>query len=33
MAMADGAVRLFPYSTPLQNYLTPADGTTVELPD
>jgi type II secretory pathway pseudopilin PulG len=33
MAMADGAVRLFPYSIPLANYLTPADGTTVELPD
>jgi len=33
MAMADGSVRLFPYSTSLQNFLTPADGAAVELPD
>ena len=32
MAMADGAVRLFPYATPLTNFLLPDDGNPVELP-
>jgi hypothetical protein len=31
MAMADGAVHLIPYSTPLANYLTPNDGNAVQL--
>jgi hypothetical protein len=33
MAMADGAVRIFPYATPLTNFLLPDDGNPVELPD
>jgi prepilin-type N-terminal cleavage/methylation domain-containing protein len=33
MAMCDGTVRLFPYSLPLTNFLTPNDGNTVTLPD
>ncbi len=32
MAMGDGTVRLFPYSTPLANFLTADDGNAVELP-
>jgi prepilin-type N-terminal cleavage/methylation domain-containing protein len=32
MAMADGSVRLFPYSVPLMLFLNPNDGQVVELP-
>jgi hypothetical protein len=32
MAMADGSVHLFPYSTSLQYFLTPNDGVAVTLP-
>ena len=32
MAMCDGTVRLFPYATPLTNFLLPDDGNPVELP-
>jgi prepilin-type N-terminal cleavage/methylation domain-containing protein len=32
MATADGAVRLFPYTTPLTNFLQASDGQTVNLP-
>lgn len=32
MALADGSVRLFPYSTPLATFLQPADGGLVPLP-
>lgn len=32
MAMADGSVRLFPYSTPLTNFLQPDDGVPVTPP-
>jgi prepilin-type N-terminal cleavage/methylation domain-containing protein len=32
MAMADGTVRLFPYTTSLQSFLTPNDGAAVTLP-
>jgi hypothetical protein len=30
--MADGTVRIFPYATPLTDFLLPDDGSTVELP-
>jgi prepilin-type N-terminal cleavage/methylation domain-containing protein len=33
MAMGDGTVRTFPYSTSLQNFLNPSDGAAVTLPD
>jgi hypothetical protein len=32
MAMADGSVHFFPYTTPLTNFLLPNDGTTVAVP-
>ena len=32
MAMADGAVRIYPYATPLTDFLLPDDGNPVELP-
>ena len=32
MAMCDGTVRIFTYSTPLTNFLLPDDGNEVELP-
>jgi prepilin-type N-terminal cleavage/methylation domain-containing protein len=32
MAHADGSVRLLPYSTSLENFLTPNDGATVNIP-
>jgi len=32
MALADGSVRLFPYSTPLNNFLRGNDGNPVDLP-
>lgn len=32
MAMADGTVRLFPYTSPLSNFLKPNDGNAVVLP-
>jgi prepilin-type N-terminal cleavage/methylation domain-containing protein len=33
MALADGTVRLFPYSVPLTNFLLPSDGNSVDLPN
>jgi prepilin-type N-terminal cleavage/methylation domain-containing protein len=33
MAMADGTVRVFPYTTSLASFLTPDDGAAVTLPD
>jgi len=33
MALCDGSVRLFPYRVNLQNFLTPSDNATVDLPD
>ena len=33
MAMADGGARMFPYATPLTNFLLPDDGNSVELPE
>ena len=32
MALADGAVIMFPYSVPLTNFLKPDDGNPVTLP-
>jgi prepilin-type N-terminal cleavage/methylation domain-containing protein len=33
MGMADGTVRMFPYTTNLLNYLLPSDGSAVTMPD
>jgi hypothetical protein len=33
MAMADGTVRIFPYSTNLETFLRPTDGAASTLPD
>jgi len=33
MAMADGSVRMFPYGTPLTNFLQPNSGVTVVVPN